>query len=47
MFLYAFLLAFAVTLGLLVVRLVNLMGLLSLFDRLLRQLAAIPMVGRV
>lgn len=44
MFLYAFLLAFAVTLGLLVVRLVDLMGLLPRVDRLLRQLAAIPMV---
>jgi|GEM_PF-2119609 len=44
MFPYAFLLAFAVTLGLLVVRLVDLMGLLARIDRLLRQLAEIPMV---
>ena len=44
MFLYTFLLTFAVTLGLLVVRLVDLMGLLPRVDRLLRQLAEIPMV---
>jgi len=44
MFLYSFMLVFAATLGLLVVRLVDLMGLVPRIDRLLRQLAEIPMV---
>jgi hypothetical protein len=44
MFFYSFILAFVVTLLLLVVRLVDLIGLLRRFDRLLRRLAEIPMV---
>ena len=44
MFFYAFMLAFVATLLLLVVRLVDLMGLLWRFNRLLRRLAEIPMV---
>jgi hypothetical protein len=44
MFIYSFILAFVVTLLLLVVRLVDLMGLVWRFNRLLRRLAEIPMV---
>jgi hypothetical protein len=44
LFFYSFMLAFVVIVLLLVVRLVDLMGLLRRFNRLLRRLAEIPMV---